>query len=160
MIKNIPEDRGEHIEDLRNAFEHRATWMYLMYKEAKAAGLSDEFAHKAIKECGRFHGENKYTHTDDFKVFVNEFINDNVKGVFQMAPESDDESLSVDFHYCPLVSAWKKLGATDEECSVLCDIAMDGDRGICEALGYEFELGKTIANGDDVCEVRIRKNKK
>ena len=38
MIKNNAEDRGQHIEDLRNAFEHRATWMYLMYKEAKKTG--------------------------------------------------------------------------------------------------------------------------
>lgn len=69
-----------------------------------------------------------------------------------------DHELSVDFHYCPLVAAWKKLGATDEECSVLCDIAMDGDRGICEKMGFDFHLGKTIANGDDICEVRIKKN--
>lgn len=39
MIKNKPEDRGQHIEDLRNAFEHRAAWFYLMYKEAKKRGL-------------------------------------------------------------------------------------------------------------------------
>ena len=39
-----------------------------------------------------------------------------------------DGKLSVEFHYCPLVAAWKKLGASDEECAVLCDIAMDGDR--------------------------------
>ena len=38
MIKNNAEDRGQHIEDLRNAFEHRAAWMYLMYKEAKNRG--------------------------------------------------------------------------------------------------------------------------
>lgn len=160
MIKNVPEKQNQHIEDLRAAFEHRATWFYLMYKEAKAAGLSDEFAHKAIKECGVFHGENKYTHTDDFNVFHHEFINDNVKGVFQMEDKCENGKLSVDFHYCPLVAAWKKLGATDEECATLCDIAMDGDRGICQALGYEFELGKTIAKGDDVCEVRITDRKK
>ena len=49
-----------------------------------------------------------------------------------MEDTCEDGKLSVDFHYCPLVAAWKKLGATDEECAVLCDIAMDGDRGICE----------------------------
>lgn len=157
MIKNVAEDRGTHIEDLRNAFEHRATWMYLMYKEAKKEGLSDQFAHDAIKKCGLFHGETKYTH-GDFEVFKKEFINDNVKGVFMMDDSaSTSEQLSVDFHYCPLLSAWKKLGATDEECRALCDIAMDGDRGICESMGYKFSLGKTIANGDDVCEVRIHK---
>ncbi len=157
MIKNLPEAKSQHIEDMRGAFEHRATWMYLMYKEAKKEGLSDEFAHRAILECGRFHGENKYTQTEDLHVFHKEFINENVKEIFQMEDTCTDEKLSVDFHYCPLVAAWKKLGATDEECSVLCDIAMDGDRGICEKMNLDFYLGKTIANGEDVCEVRISK---
>ena len=76
MIKNLPEAKNQHIEDMRGAFEHRATWMYLMYKEAKKEGLSDEFAHRAILECGRFHGENKYTQTEDLHVFHKEFIND------------------------------------------------------------------------------------
>ena len=157
MIKNKAEDRGQHTEDLRNEFEHRAAWMYLMYKEAKKQGLSDAFAHEAIRACGRFHGETKYTHTDDFNIFHREFINDNVKGVFQMEDNCKEGTLSVDFHYCPLVAAWKKLGASDEECEVLCDIAMDGDRGICETLNFDFYLGKTIAKGDDICEVRISK---
>ena len=90
-------------------------------------------------------------------MFHKEFINDNVKGVFQMEDTCEDGKLSVDFHYCPLVAAWKKLGATDEECAVLCDIAMDGDRGICEKMNFDFYLGKTIAKGDDICEVRITK---
>ena len=36
------------------------------------------------------------------------------------------------------------------------NIAMDGDRGIIEGLGcLKFDLPKTIANGDDVCQIRI-----
>lgn len=43
-----------------------------------------------------------------------------------------------------------------DEISALCDIAMDGDRGIIERLGcLKFDLPKTIANGDDVCQIRI-----
>ena len=35
-------------------------------------------------------------------------------------------------------------------------LAMDGDRGIIEGLGcLKFDLPKTIANGDDVCQIRI-----
>ena len=55
-----------------------------------------------------------------------------------------------------LVEAWKKLGLPQDEVSALCDIAMDGDRGIIEGLGcLKFDLPKTIANGDDVCQIRI-----
>lgn len=70
--------------------------------------------------------------------------------------EKDDDTLSIDFHYCPLVEAWKKLGLPQDEISALCDIAMDGDRGIIEGPGcLKFDLPKTIANGDDVCQIRI-----
>ena len=37
---------------------------------------------------------------------------------------------------------------------------MDGDRGIIDKYdAFEFDLGKTIAKGDDVCEIRIKKVK-
>lgn len=158
MIKNIPEDRGQHIKDLRDAIEHRASWMYLLIKEAQKKGLDTSFAHDAIKACGCFHGDNKYTKTDDLMAFAPEFANQNVVDIFQMDVKTSPEEMAIDFHYCPLVSAWKKLGATDEECAELCQIAMDGDRGIASTFPYfEFNLGKTIAAGDDICEVRFKK---
>lgn len=75
--------------------------------------------------------------------------------------ESDDKRLYIDFHYCPLVNAWLRLGLTKEDISELCDIAMDGDRGIISTYPkFTFELGKTIADGDDFCEIRINKLEK
>jgi hypothetical protein len=69
---------------------------------------------------------------------------------------ADEERYHLDFHYCPLVSAWKKLGATSEEIEQLCDIAMDGDRGIAEQFpNFEFSLGETIAAGDPICQIRF-----
>ena len=47
----------------------------------------------------------------------------------------DKDNLKVDFHYCALVSAWKKLGVDDAKIAKFCDIAMDGDRGIAESMG-------------------------
>ncbi len=35
MYSNTPEDRGQHIKDLRDGIEHRATWFYYMFTEAK-----------------------------------------------------------------------------------------------------------------------------
>ena len=58
------------------------------------------------------------------------------------------------------MAAWKKLGLPEEELPELCDIAMDGDRGIISTFDqFTFNLGKTIAKGDDVCEIRIDKVK-
>ena len=72
----------------------------------------------------------------------------------------DDDHLSIDFHYCPLVKAWQKQGCTDEEICKLCDYAMCGDRGIAESFGCVLDLPKTIGRGDDICEIRFRRPEK
>ncbi|MEG2073992.1 MAG: hypothetical protein RRY54_04435, partial [Angelakisella sp.] len=98
MITNNPTDRGEHIQDLRDAIEHRATWFYFLVEEAMKRGLDYDFARAAIKGCGCFHGNNKYTKTDDLAVFAPEFINANVKSIFDMDVSVDEKELKIDFH--------------------------------------------------------------
>ena len=162
MITNKPSKESDRINLLRNAIEHRATWAYLLIDEAKKRGLDTSFAHDAIKRCGVFHGLNKFPRTDDLKEFAAAFANQDVVDAFEMEiKENSDEHLHIDFHYCPLVSAWLKLGVKEEEIAELCDIAMDGDRGIISTYPkFKFELGKTIAKGDDLCEIRIDKVEK
>lgn len=160
MIKNNASDRGTHIKDLRDAIEHRATWFYYLIEEAQKRGLDYDFARAAIMNCGCFHGANKYTQTDDLKAFAPEFVTENVKNIFEMDVNVTDEELNIEFHYCPLVAAWKKLTNDEEKIAKLCDIAMDGDRGIASQFdAFEFHLGKTIAKGDDICEVCFKKVK-
>jgi hypothetical protein len=72
--------------------------------------------------------------------------------------EAGKDKLYIEFHYCPLLAAWKKLGAADEDCAQLCDIAMDGDRGIVDACpSFEFGLGSVIAKGGSCCQITIAK---
>lgn len=161
MITNNASDRGAHIKDLRDGIEHRATWFYYMIQEAKKRGLDYDFARDAVKGCGCFHGENKYTMTDNLTKFAPEFVSDNVRNIFEMETTVTEDEFNIEFHYCPLVEAWKKLTDDEEEIALLCDIAMDGDRGIASVFPeFEFELGKTIAKGDSTCEVCFRKVKK
>ena len=160
MLKNNPHKESTPRTDLQRAdFEHRAIWCGLLIDEARKAGLSTEFAHNAIRRRGVFHGTQKLPQTDDLKVFAEAFANEDVINSFEMEIlENDGQHLYIDFHYCPLVSGWVKVGVPEEELEELCDIAMDGDRGIVDTHpNWEFELGKTIAKGDDVCEIRIRK---
>jgi len=158
MIKNNSSDRGKHIDDLRAAIEHRATWFYFLIKEAQKRGLDYEFARAAIHACGEFHGKTRYGQTDDLTKFGPEFATQNVQDIFEMDVTTTPEEMKIEFHYCPLVNAWQKLGASEEEIATLCDIAMDGDRGIaCAFPAFEFELGKTIAKGDDICEVCFKR---
>lgn len=161
MIKNNASDKGQHIQDLRDAIEHRATWFFYLVQEARKRGLGLDFARDAIKGCGCFHGQNKYTPTEDMEAFAKEFANQNVQDIFEMDVTTDADQMKIDFHYCPLVSAWRKLTDDEELIAELCDIAMDGDRGIAgEFPAFEFNLGKTIAKGDDICEVCFKKTKK
>ena len=158
MIQNKPSKTDARTELLRGAIEHRATWFALMIEEAKKAGLSDEFAGKAVFRCGNLHGNTKYPQTDDLKTFAKAFANEDVVNCFEMDVDCTDKNFDIDFHYCPLVAAWKKLGIPDEQLPDLCDMAMDGDRGIISTYdSFQFALGKTIAKGDDICEVRISK---
>jgi hypothetical protein len=63
--------------------------------------------------------------------------------------------LKVEFHYCPLVTGWMKQNFDQKTIETLCDIAMDGDRAIAKENNLDFVLGKTIAKGDDICEVNF-----
>jgi hypothetical protein len=158
MISNTPHDKGKHIDDLRAAIEHRAAWLYELVAEAEKAGLDTGFAHRAIFNCGCFHGETKFTKTGDLAAFAREFANPNVREIFEMEVTVGDRELAADFHYCPLVASWLKLTGDEKKIAELCDIAMDGDRGIAARFGaFEFSLGQTIAKGDKICQIRFKK---
>ena len=164
-IINKPTVIGDEKTDLvRAAIEHRATWFYLVLKEAQKKGCDiEEIGRAAIRQCGEFHSEVKFkpqiSDPDDMLDFGKAFANDTYRKVFEMDYiENTKDKLYVNFHYCPLVEAWKKLGVPDEEMPLLCDIAMDGDRGICAGFeGYDFKLGKVIAKNEGICEIRIDK---
>ena len=149
--------------EVRKAIEHRATWMYLLLKEARQRGLDwDDFARPAIYQTGCLGGRErreKMADPGDMGEFSTVFAGEVSRGVFEMEVlKADGEGYHLDFHYCPLVSAWKKLGASPEEIGQLCDIAMEGDRGMADQFpDFEFRLGKTIAQGHEVCQIRFDK---
>lgn len=158
MIENEATISDTKTMDLRTAFEHRATWFYFLIEAAKKRGLDLDFAHEAIFNCGKFHGDTVYPKTSDIKEFAEAFANENVQNIFEMDVTTTDDELDIEFHYCPLVAAWQKLTGDDALIADLCDTAMDGDRGIInEYPDFEFELGDTIAKGNPTCKVCIRK---
>lgn len=161
-ITNRPSVNEQHVNDMRSAIEHRATWFYLLVDEAEKAGhSSEEFARKAITRCGVFHGHTKFTQTEDLQAFAREFGNEVYSKIFELeVKEASADTFEVHFHYCPLVAAWLKHTRDEKKIETLCDIAMDGDRGILSAFPrFAFELGDTIAKGGKVCEIVIRKTR-
>ena len=171
-IKNTPKKNGFLVRNLRNFFEHRALWLYFLCDEARKKGIKPEtFALAAIRRCGIYHGMRALTGKDtavqtagttggNCSLLRKKLFPSAGKSIFEMKIlTSNDDAFEVDFHYCPLVNAWKKQGCSDEEIDKLCDWAMEGDRGIAEAFGCQLDLKKTIAKGDGVCQIRIKRNK-
>ena len=167
-IKNVPiTTDNEKVNINRNAIEHRATWMGLMMDEAKKAGIDlVPVARKAVGRTGCFYGLNVYKKNmkkeEDLLSFAEVFSSELTLKSFDMdiVKRTADEFI-LEFHYCPLVSAWQKQGLSDEDIDLYCDIAMDGDRRIAESFDtFEFDLRGTIAKGEKVCTVCFLKKQK
>ena len=160
-IKNIPKHNNKLIKAVRSMLEHRATWLYLLLDEAQKRGIdTEEFAKAAVMRCGCFQGDQLTAQagTKSLKGLKKILFTLPARMVFEMKILAcTDDQLDIDFHYCPLVAAWQAQGATDEQIAELCDIAMQGDRGIAQSFGCELELGETIANGYGKCEIRFKR---
>ena len=139
----------------RGAVEHRATWMALLYDQAKKQGADAE------KMC-HIHGDNMYkpqcedpeSAADFGKAF---FSGQGAKNMEIDVLEATHDDLVAEFHQCPLVQAWEKLGYEGKELELLCDMAMDGDRGIADQMGLTLDITKTIAAGDGCCHLHFHK---
>ena len=163
---NKPKNTSDEVTNkLRNAFIHRALWMGLILKEVKERGLDwEDIGHAAIFSTGCMHGEGikeRMDTPDSMIEFADKFLNEDVKKVFEMEIKKLDESeLRVEFGYCPLVTAWTQAGIEGDMLKKLCNIAMSGDRGIGSRFeNFDFHLGKTIAEGNKVCEVAFVRKK-
>lgn len=160
-IKNLPRNTDPEIQLIRGALEHRAIWMYLILKEAEKKDIPwEDIGRPAVRACGSMHGENFIQRSETSSLTeLNEMLfTESIRQIFEIEViESTDDKLSVEFGYCPLVTAWKKMGCSDEDIVRLCDIAMEGDRGIIECFKGRMELGETIAKGHGRCQVLFQK---
>lgn len=158
-VKNVAKIKNPIIVKVREQLEHRAMWLALLDEEAAAKGIdTSDFGREAIGKCGCIQGKSLGGESKNFKVLKKKLFSKAAQWVFEMKiKECDADKLSIDFHYCPLVKAWQKMGLDDETIARLCDTAMCGDRGIAKAFGGEMNLGKVIAKGDDICEIRFSK---
>ncbi|MDR1785801.1 MAG: L-2-amino-thiazoline-4-carboxylic acid hydrolase [Spirochaetaceae bacterium] len=160
-IINEPKNKNPLVRAVRNLFEHRALWLYLLLDEAKKQGLEPQkFAPQAIKRCGLYQGGNfaDQGKATSLRVLRKKLFTLVGQLIFEMKIRRlTDDNFDVDFHYCPLVAAWQKQGCSGKDLEDLCECAMCGDRGIAESFGCELDLNRTIARGDGVCEIRFRR---
>lgn len=165
MIDNKTTIKDDPVVNIqRDAIGHRATWTGLTYVKAREAGLAEvaeTLIRAAIAETGCIHGTEIKSHCqspDSVECFVDTFMTPNVVKTFEVEFKAKSpDRVDLEFHHCPLLKAWQDLGLDDQTCEKLCDMAMDGDRNIAKAMGYAFDLGDTIANGDKTCKLSFYK---
>ncbi len=149
----------ELTEVFRLAIEDRAKWFYLLLKYAREEGADAEsIAAKAITEFGHMKGV-AIGSMPDAASFATALMKGHACQAFEMEAEKLEPSESiVKFGYCALVEAWKKLGCSEDEVADLCRLARNGDFGMVEkSPALELEFKQLISEGQDVCELRIRK---
>ena len=150
----------------RAAIEQRGRWAAGFYVEAREEGIDLEpIMRKAIRKIGLEGGRNeKKKYFNDEQVtasgYAHYFTEKALSETFEKSLDYDTEDEAVvTLHYCALLSAWQKMGLSDEDCAKLCDIAMEGDRGIAEGAGLDFELEGTLAEGCKCCTLRYKTRK-
>ena len=167
MIDNKISIKGDEKVDIqRGAVGHRALWMGLIYTKAREGGKAEEaekFIREAITETGQTQGKQlKATCTDPTSCanFFDHMFTDTLEKSFEVEiKEKSDDKLDMAFHHCPLLKAWQDYGFDDATCEKLCDMAMDGDRNIAKAMGFDFLLRDTIADGCKTCQITFSKKK-
>lgn len=161
-LQNYPNPVDDKVEAVRSAIEFRATWFALLFDEMRKAGVDAEgITRKAIRRCGRsIHGPRANATVEGRPVdgpdVMNFSFNELMQKVFNMHPvTSDKDNANAYLHYCPLVGAWQKMGFDDETIDLLCDMVMEGDRGVADATGFNLHLGSTIGSGCDKCNIHF-----
>lgn len=169
MSNNIPKITDDQAVNLvRGAMSHRASWMARMYFEMQKY-LPQETAEKIVRAAVKSHGYDKATAAVE-KVFHGEMptsekmsqavFSDFSKKVFEVDVKAlNDDTLQMEFSYCPLLKAWRDMGCSESDCAILCDMAMEGDRGIAAGTGHEFFLGETIAENFPHCQLKYSRKK-
>ncbi len=157
----IPKD--EMIQKVRAAIQDRATWFALLFEEFSTVLPEEqviELSRKAIHRFGLLKAK-KDSEPFGAKEWVVRHKEKGSAAVFDSDIEYSDTSAVQRMKYCALVEAWKALGLSTEKIELLCDIAMEGDRGRADGHdGISMELQETIAKGCDFCNLVITQDNK
>ena len=159
---NKPSISNYGVDGMRDISARRASTISNMIDEAKKAGISDDFARKAIGKYGSDnakHMREEMKDPDSFDEFRSMFGTDHNKDIYEMEiVDNTPDELNIHFHYCPYVTEWLKQGHTPEEIAHLCDITMEGDRCFAKEFpNLEFTLEGTIADGRPYCRLHFEK---
>ena len=165
-IKNNPHVTDDPFVNVRRAaIEHRGKWAAAFYQEAKEQGIDLEpIMRSAIRKVGLKAGEKEKKDFEgkelNAETYAKYFTGKAYSDTFEkkLVSANEDEAV-VTLNYCALLKAWQDMGMSDEECAMMCEIAMEGDRGIAEGVGLDFDLEGSLADGCECCTLRYKTRK-
>jgi hypothetical protein len=144
------------VDMLRYTAENRATWYYFLVKEGLDNGLPLEFAYEALRESGRYLAKTRYACCKTLQEFSEIFMSDMLKRAFEgEVQKSTGKEFVAEIHYCPHVAAWQTQTDDERRIGELCDVCVEMERAIAQALGWKLELQNAIAKGDKVCTLAV-----
>lgn len=160
MIKMQKRYHDRETELIRAGIEQRGLWLYKFMKEAEKQGIDyEKFGRTVLFECGCTKGMTSFKKTGSLFDFAGDYQPEAGRKAFDCnIIELTEDKMIIESTYCPLVKKWLELTDDGEYIKTLCDIAMDGDRGILSCFpDFEFHLKNTIPDGDGKCRVEIYK---
>ena len=157
---NAPTLDDEVTLALRAITEKRAATLGYLLDESRQRHQPDDYARDAIRHYGRDIGRSvraKMRHGHDLQEFAAVFTRGLESRVYEMETVSASPSeFIVLFHYCPYVNCWRQQGRDARQIETLCDICMEGDHALTDALdGVQLAVETALARGDAACRLRF-----
>lgn len=146
------------VQKVRAAIADRALYLALLYRSFSKA-LSPEqvekLAREAIYEFGQLKGK-----ADNKSITPKEWVEHHVDcggaDLFETEIIQADNRCEQRMTFCPLILGWQELGCSPQEMDLLCDIAMEVDRGRADFHGIPYEIGERLAKGDSFCRLVLK----
>jgi len=148
------------------AVKHRASWLGLIYDEARKDGneeLIEKYLWNATYRCGVASGERLKKILDMNDIDCSKFAKAFGAGTYKAEalaaeiPVCEKERIDLEYYGCALLASWKEWGLEDEVCQKLCRITMNHDTGVADTLGLKFDLKETLADGCECCKCSYHK---
>jgi hypothetical protein len=146
------------IQKVRAAIADRALYLALLYRsfsQVLPPAEAERLARKAVYEFGRFKGQaDQKTMTP--KTWVEHHVSCGGADLFETQVTIGDQACEQRMTFCPLMVGWSELGCTPQEMDLLCDIAMEVDRGRADFHGIPYEIDERLAKGDAFCRLVLK----
>jgi len=150
-------------EQLYASFKHRAILYWLIFDELREE-LGQDKATELLKRAVYRRGEQvgqKFAPfgPDDLQGLREAFLGGIPDEGRMFDPEvirCDESALDIVFHRCPLKEAWQEAGLSNEDGTLMCEIAAEIDCGTFAAAGFDFTAATWKPPSQDCCHLHIR----